>query len=87
MRDPAAPRLHANYDTYTSDDATGFAGAWGVYPFLPSGVTVVSDINTGLYILRVRLPDADNDGLADEAETNTGFFVSSEDAGTDPRCG
>jgi hypothetical protein len=29
----------------------GFDGAWGVYPFLPSGNLVVSDISEGLYVL------------------------------------
>ena len=33
-----------NYDTYTNT-ATGFNGAWGVYPFLPSGNILVSNIN------------------------------------------
>ncbi|MEZ4655731.1 MAG: carboxypeptidase regulatory-like domain-containing protein, partial [Candidatus Eisenbacteria bacterium] len=34
-----------------------FAGAWGVYPFLPSGTILVSDIQTGLYTIRID-PDA-----------------------------
>ena len=29
----------------------GFNGAWGAYPWLPSGNIIVSDIETGLYIL------------------------------------
>lgn len=33
-----------NYDTYTNT-GTGFNGAWGVYPFLPSGNILVSNIN------------------------------------------
>jgi choice-of-anchor B domain-containing protein len=33
-----------NYDTYTNT-LTGFNGAWGVYPFLPSGNILVSNIN------------------------------------------
>jgi choice-of-anchor B domain-containing protein len=38
------------YDTspFTGD---GFNGAWGVYPFLPSGNLLVSDIEQGLFIL------------------------------------
>jgi hypothetical protein len=39
-----------NYDTYTSS-CDGEVGAWGVYPFLPSGTIVVSNINEGLYVL------------------------------------
>lgn len=39
---------------YDTSPFTGgnFHGAWGVYPFLPSGDLLVSDIETGLYILR-----------------------------------
>jgi choice-of-anchor B domain-containing protein len=33
-----------SYDTYTNT-STGFNGAWGVYPFLPSGNILVSNIN------------------------------------------
>ncbi len=33
-----------NYDTYTNT-GTGFNGAWGVYPYLPSGNIIVSNIN------------------------------------------
>jgi choice-of-anchor B domain-containing protein len=40
-----------SYDTYTQGSGSGFNGAWGVYPFLPSGNLVVSDINNGLYVL------------------------------------
>ncbi len=39
------------YDTYTQGAGGGFAGCWGVNPFLPSGTIVVSDINNGLFVL------------------------------------
>lgn len=39
-----------NYDTFLGDDG-GFNGAWGAYPFLPSGLVLVSDINSGLFVL------------------------------------
>ncbi|HEU4719124.1 MAG TPA: choice-of-anchor B family protein, partial [Bacteroidia bacterium] len=38
------------YDTYTSGSGNGFNGAWGVYPFLPSGTIVVSNIEDGLWV-------------------------------------
>ena len=38
-----------NYDTYPAA-GTGFAGCWGVYPFLPSGTIVASDIDSGLFV-------------------------------------
>ena len=42
----------ARYDTYLP--ALGgdiFKGAWGVYPYFPSGTIVVSNIDEGLYVL------------------------------------
>jgi choice-of-anchor B domain-containing protein len=38
------------YDTSPLSGA-GFKGCWGVYPFLPSGNLVASDIDDGLYVL------------------------------------
>src|SRR6218665_219169 len=37
------------YDNYAGSGG-GFEGAWGVYPFLPSGNIVVSNIEDGLYV-------------------------------------
>ncbi len=39
-----------NYDTYLAGSGGGFAGDWGVYPYLPSGTIVVSNINEGLWV-------------------------------------
>jgi hypothetical protein len=39
-----------NFDTFFGGDG-GFSGAWGAYPFLPSGLVLISDINSGLYVL------------------------------------
>jgi hypothetical protein len=47
-----APRQLGYYDTYPGKAIpNGFAGAWGCYPFLPSGKVLVSDMQTGLYVL------------------------------------
>lgn len=40
------------YDTYNLTPSTGFYGAWGAYPYLPSGLILISDINTGLHVLQ-----------------------------------
>ncbi len=40
-----------NYDT-SPYEGDGFRGAWGVYPYLPSGLLIVSDIETGLHVLQ-----------------------------------
>jgi choice-of-anchor B domain-containing protein len=39
------------YDTYPQGSGSGFNGCWGVYPFLPSGTIVASDIDNGLFVL------------------------------------
>lgn len=38
------------YDTYPAGSGNGFDGDWGVYPFLPSGTIVVSNIDEGLFV-------------------------------------
>lgn len=55
VSDPDDPEHIAYYDTYTPNDGngySGFNGAWGVYPYLSSGCILVSDIESGLRILR-----------------------------------
>ncbi len=44
----------AFFDSYPASDATDFSGAWSVYPFLPSGTIIVSDVSNGLFILTVQ---------------------------------
>jgi hypothetical protein len=44
------------YDTYSGADGTGFKGCWGVYPFLPSGKILASDMYGGLFVLKHILP-------------------------------
>lgn len=41
-----------NYDTFLGNGA-GFQGAWGAYPFLPSGNVLITDIGNGLYVCGV----------------------------------
>jgi choice-of-anchor B domain-containing protein len=40
------------FDTYPQDNGLGFDGAWNVYPYFESGNLVISDIDTGFYIVR-----------------------------------
>jgi len=48
MADPYFPQHVGYYDTFPGG-GTGYDGAWGVYPFAPSGTIYVSDISTGFY--------------------------------------
>lgn len=65
ISDPAHPQRIGQYDTYPGA-VSGFAGAWGVYPFLGSSTVLTSDIQTGLYVLDVEpalvgyIPDVDH---------------------------
>jgi len=52
ITDPTTPVEVGFFDTYPANDSASFNGAWGIYPFLPSGNILVSDINSGLYILQ-----------------------------------
>lgn len=54
ITDPANPVAAGFFDTYTPTDEARFNGAWGTYPYLPSGNILVSDIGSGLYILKDR---------------------------------
>jgi choice-of-anchor B domain-containing protein len=40
----------AEYDTYEGQTIS-YDGCWGVYPFLPSGITLAADITNGLFIV------------------------------------
>ncbi len=40
------------FDTYPENDNTSFRGVWNVYPYFDSGNILISDINTGLYVVR-----------------------------------
>jgi choice-of-anchor B domain-containing protein len=54
LTDPQALVEVGNLDTFVSPlaDVAETEGAWGVYPYLPSGTILVSDIDNGLFILR-----------------------------------
>lgn len=38
-----------NWDTFLGGNG-GFSGAWGAYPFLPSGIVLLTDIGNGLFV-------------------------------------
>jgi choice-of-anchor B domain-containing protein len=42
------------FDTFPISNAAGFSGAWGVYPLLPSRNVLISDRQSGLFVLRDR---------------------------------
>ncbi|MEY3693220.1 MAG: hypothetical protein RL157_544, partial [Bacteroidota bacterium] len=53
---PDLPVLAAYFDTSPQYSGTGYNGAWGAYPYLPSGRILVNDIETGLWVLEADYP-------------------------------
>lgn len=41
-----------HYDTSPQFEGSGFNGAWGAYPYLPSGRILVSDMENGLFVFQ-----------------------------------
>ncbi|MBM4055479.1 MAG: choice-of-anchor B family protein [Planctomycetes bacterium] len=54
-KNPVDPIQVGWFDTYPENDESSYNGAWSVYPFFPSGIVIVSDINRGLFVLEVSL--------------------------------
>jgi choice-of-anchor B domain-containing protein len=52
VTNPNAPVELAYFDTYPTANSATFNGAWGIYPFLPSGNILISDIQRGLIVVR-----------------------------------
>ncbi len=50
---PDQPQQIAFFDGFVADDAPSFNGAWSVYPYFDSQVIIVSDIEQGLFVLRL----------------------------------
>ncbi|GEM_PF-713640 len=65
ITDPNTPVELAFFDTFPSPSANSarFNGAWGTYPYLPSGTILVSDIEGGLFLLREN-SDVEGDPLS-----------------------
>lgn len=40
------------FDTFPSSDSPAFSGAWSVYPYFSSGNIIISDIESGLIVVR-----------------------------------
>lgn len=53
ITDRENPYEIAYFDTYPEDDDASFNGAWSTYPYFPSGSVLISDIERGLFIIRL----------------------------------
>jgi len=70
---PTQMREIGALDTFLAPaaDSAGTDGAWGVYPFLPSGNVLISDITNGLFVLK------DNTAALDASAGSVGFIGTS----------
>jgi choice-of-anchor B domain-containing protein len=90
ITDPANPVDVGFFDTYTPSDNAGFNGAWGTYPYLPSGNILVSDIGSGLYILKDRTHSSSqgklgfNSNSIDANQGETLIIKVQRDSASDP---
>ena len=77
---PSNPKKVGYYDTYLGNNGSFFSGAWGVYPLLPSGNILVSDMQSGLFILEFNIDEViicegNSVYLENESQSNEGVYV------------
>ncbi|AKE51164.1 choice-of-anchor B family protein [Kangiella geojedonensis] len=82
VADPTQPKEIGFFDTYPIPQANDpqFDGAWGTFPYLPSGNILVSDISNGLFVLK------DNSNIGDDgpgsSQPDTPTTPPEEDTGS-----
>ena len=55
IADPLTPVEIAFFDTHPADDDPGFRdGSWSNYPFFESGITILSSMHEGLFVVRLQ---------------------------------
>lgn len=52
ISNPASPQLAGYYDTYPGAPEANYVGVWGADPYFPSGKVILSDMSTGLHVVR-----------------------------------
>jgi choice-of-anchor B domain-containing protein len=56
ISNPKQAKTVGYYDTYLLPDHDRYRGAWGVYPLLPSGHILISDMQSGLFVFQFDNP-------------------------------
>ncbi|TNF28511.1 MAG: choice-of-anchor B family protein, partial [Bacteroidetes bacterium] len=70
--DPTKPEVAGFYDTSTEQHQSGvYRGCWGVYPFLPSGRILASDMQTGLWVLELNVVASTDQTLPEDLGVTT----------------
>lgn len=66
ISDPQNPVRAGFYDTEPANtNYSGSIGCWGVYPYLPSGNILASDVRHGLFVLKPNFSMVDTDCIED----------------------
>ena len=86
ISEPENPIIEAYYDTADGHTSYGgYIGAWGIYPYLPSGCIGVSDIEDGLLLLEHEVATTstitDADLLFDDISTGLLFRKNADEYG------
>jgi len=81
ISDPTTPIKAGYFDTYLPNSHEGYAGAWGIYPNLPSGNILISDVMTGLYVLRfepeqLTVCEGDSVLVNGNFESDSGIYIT-----------
>lgn len=71
IQNPNNPVEVGHYDTYPGVNNTQYQGCWNLYPFLPSGRIIASDISTGLYVITLGTSSSINNNGNYTSETYT----------------
>ena len=77
---PSDPKKVGYYDTYLGNNDSFYSGAWGVYPLLPSGNILVSDMQSGLFVLDFNIDEliiceGSNVYLENEYQSSEGIYI------------
>jgi choice-of-anchor B domain-containing protein len=64
LSDPTKPFEFAFFDTFPGNNDPNYQGNWGNYPFFKSGITILSDMQRGMFVVKVDCrADLDHDGV------------------------
>ena len=69
ISNPELPQFAGQYDTNSGGSFGNYTGAWGVYPYLPSGNVIISDMVTGLYVVKFTPEVTSAEKQSEQSET------------------
>lgn len=80
--DPVNLHRIAWFDTHPETDNAGFAGSWSCFPFFDSGSIIISDMQRGLFVVKLGEPcDADFNGDGSVNTLDVAAFLNAWTAG------